>query len=173
MLSDSFPPVTGADARVLILGSLPGPLSLARQQYYAMPQNAFWRIMGRLVGAAPELPYGERLERLMARRIALWDVCATAFRQGALDTAIQPDSVVPNDIGGLLRLHPAMALICFNGAKSAAIFARRILPALPPGQPAIGRAVLPSTSPAFAGMPFDEKLRRWGDALRRGGVLTD
>lgn len=165
MLTSSFAPVTAAGARVLVLGSLPGTLSLARQQYYALPQNAFWRIMGELAGASPELPYAARLERLMARRIALWDVCASAFRPGALDSAIAHDSVVPNDFAAFLTANPGIARIAFNGAKAAELFRRKVLPTLPPAQQAIARVTLPSTSPAHAGMTYAEKLRLWRVAL--------
>jgi hypoxanthine-DNA glycosylase len=167
MHSTGFPPVAGADARVLILGSLPGAMSLARREYYALPRNAFWPIMGRLVGAAPELPYAERLRRLTAHRIALWDVCASAFRPGSLDAAILPGSVVANDFPAFFAAHPGLALICFNGAKAADLFAR--LAAAPP---AIGRARLPSTSPAHAGLPFADKLARWRHALAGAGVAA-
>ena len=72
---------------------MPGPESLQQQQYYAQPRNAFWRIMGELVGARPELSYSRRLELLIEQRIALWDVCAAAERVGALDAAIRRASV--------------------------------------------------------------------------------
>src|ERR1017187_7782411 len=83
--SKCFEPVAGADARVLILGSLPGKVSLERGEYYAQPYNAFWRIMGELVGASRDLPYQNRLELLKQHHIALWDVCAAGFRAGSLD----------------------------------------------------------------------------------------
>jgi len=83
--SRGFPPIAAPDARLLILGSLPGQMSLARQQYYAQPQNAFWRIMGVLFGAGLDVPYEQRAGILMANRIALWDVCKTASRPGSLD----------------------------------------------------------------------------------------
>ena len=171
MLSDGFPAVAAPDARVLILGSLPGPLSLARQQYYAKPQNAFWRIMGHLVGASPDLPYANRLERLTASRIAMWDVCRSAFRQGALDTAIQPASVVVNDVAAFLDDHADIVLIGFNGAKAAAIYLAKILPLLSPAQQSIDRVVLPSTSPALAAMSVETKRLRWSEALRRANII--
>ncbi len=163
--SEGFPAIAAADARVLILGSLPGTLSLERQQYYAKPQNQFWTIMGELVGASPELPYGDRLRRLTEHRIALWDVCHSAIRPGALDAAILPASVVANDFAAFLQAHPAIALVCFNGAKAAKLYIAKVLSGLPAEQQAIPRQLLPSTSPAHAAMPFDEKLRRWHAAL--------
>jgi hypoxanthine-DNA glycosylase len=167
MQSTGFPPVAAADARVLILGSLPGAMSLARGQYYAQPRNGFWPIMGRLVGAAPDLPYAQRLDRLRVARIALWDVCASGFRPGSLDAAILRDSVVANDFAAFFAAHPAIGSICFNGVTAAKLFSRLA----PSAGSEIRRITLPSTSPAHAAMPFSEKLRRWREALALAGIL--
>jgi TDG/mug DNA glycosylase family protein len=172
MQSDGFPPIAAADACVLILGSLPGTMSLARQQYYAQPQNGFWPIMGRLVGALPALPYAQRLERLIASGIAVWDVCASGFRPGSLDSAILPSSVVPNDFRAFLEAHTAIGLICFNGSKAADLFSRKVRPGLPERFRGLHSVVLPSTSPAHAAMRFEEKLRRWQEALGSDVMLA-
>lgn len=160
--SKGFPPVAGSDARALILGSLPGQVSLARVQYYAQPRNAFWPIMGRLFDVAPELPYEERLALLVARGVALWDVCAEGRRPGSLDQKIDHSSVMPNDFAAFLGAHPHIALIAFNGATAAALFRRKV--ALP--APVPRTVLLPSTSPAHAAMPFERKLDLWREALR-------
>lgn len=165
MKASSFKAIAGPDARVLILGTLPGAASLAADQYYAHPRNAFWSIMGELVGAAETLRYNERVQRLVERRIALWDVCASARRAGSLDAAIRPDSVVPNDIGGFLRRHADVGLICFNGMKARELFRRLVLPDLVPPTRDIRRLTLPSTSPAYAGMPYERKLGAWREAF--------
>lgn len=161
--SKGFAPVSRADARVLILGSLPGQVSLARVQYYAQPRNAFWPIMGRLFGAALELAYEERLERLVARRVALWDVCAQGRRPGSLDQKIDVASVETNDFAGFLAAHAEIGLICLNGAKAGDLFRRMVAPTL--RAPAPRSSVLPSTSPAHAAMPFERKLEHWQAAL--------
>ncbi|MDP1928992.1 MAG: DNA-deoxyinosine glycosylase [Thiobacillus sp.] len=161
-----FPPIADAHARVLILGSLPGQVSLQRQQYYAQSHNAFWKIMGRLFGAGPELPYAERMQRLVQSGIALWDVCAAAQRPGSLDASIVHSSVVPNDLAAFIDSHPDIGLICFNGGKAADIYRRFVLPGLPASVRAIRYEILPSTSPAHAAMPFEVKLTRWAAALQ-------
>jgi double-stranded uracil-DNA glycosylase len=171
MQATGFAPVAAADARVLILGSLPGAVSLARGEYYAQPRNAFWPVMGAFVGAAPSLPYARRLERLTTNGIALWDVCASGFRPGSLDSAIALSSVVPNDFAAFFRDHPGIGLVCCNGGTAAELFRRLVLPGLPAEARAVRRLVLPSTSPAHAAMPFAEKLRRWGDGLVQSGVV--
>jgi hypoxanthine-DNA glycosylase len=161
-----FPPIADAHVRVLILGSLPGQVSLQRQQYYALPQNAFWKIMGRLFGAGPELLYEERVQRLVQNGIALWDVCAAAQRPGSLDASIVHSSVVPNDLASFIESHPGVGLICFNGGKAAELYRRLVLPGLPATVRAIRYETLPSTSPAHAAMSFEEKLMRWAAALQ-------
>ncbi len=165
----AFPPVARADARVLILGSLPGEESLRRGEYYGKKTNRFWWIMGALADAPPEMPYPDRLLRLQDRRIALWDVCASAFRAGSLDSAIQRASVVPNDFAAFFAAHPQVALVGFNGRPAAALYQSLVLPTLPPAAAAIRRVPLPSTSPAHAAMPPETKLAQWRTAL--GPVL--
>ncbi|WP_294540121.1 DNA-deoxyinosine glycosylase [uncultured Rhodoblastus sp.] len=160
---ESFAPVARPDARMLVLGSLPGAESLRRGQYYANSQNAFWKILGELAGTAPESAYEQRLEALRNAGLALWDVCAAARRQGSLDSQIK--DVRPNDFKGFLLAHPAIALICFNGQTAARLFERHVAPDLPVEARAITRKTLPSTSPAHAGMRFEQKRALWRAAL--------
>jgi TDG/mug DNA glycosylase family protein len=158
--TSGFAPISDRDAKVLILGTLPGQASLRKNEYYGQPRNAFWRIMGELFGAGPELPYEERKRRIVAANIAVWDVCAAAHRPGSLDTSIDSGTVVANDFPAFLDSHRAVTLICFNGSKAEALYRTRVRPLLPEAA-AIRYATLPSTSPAHASMPYLEKLRRW------------
>jgi hypoxanthine-DNA glycosylase len=160
-LARGFPPVIGDGARVLVLGSLPGRASLEANQYYAQPQNAFWRIMGALVGAGPELGYGQRLARLKSSSLALWDVLAAARREGSLDAAIVRETAIVNDFASLFERHDRIELVCFNGRTAEDLFRRRVLPSLPARFADVTLHALPSTSPAHAGMPFALKLERW------------
>ena len=159
--SRGFPPITATAARVLILGSLPGQASLAAQQYYAQPQNAFWRIMGALFQAGPDQPYAQRVERLRSSGLALWDVCEAAVRPGSLDTAIERDTIVVNDFPGFFASHPGIAHVCANGAAAHQLYLRRVLPGLPAAQAALPLHRLPSTSPAHASLRFGQKLEHW------------
>jgi hypoxanthine-DNA glycosylase len=171
MHSHGFAAVARADARILILGTLPGQVSLRERQYYAQPRNAFWSIMGELFGAAPGLPYRQRLRLLKAHRVALWDVCESAHRPGSLDGSIHHASVVANDFAAFLRSHRAIRLICFNGSTAADLYRRFVLHDLPEPLQAIRWETLPSTSPAHAAMRFDEKLLRWSivrETVERG-----
>ncbi len=135
------------------------------RQYYAQPQNAFWRIMDVLFGAGPALAYEDRIERLVASRVAVWDVLAAGERNGSLDSAIVTTSMVINDFGGFFERHGDVGLICFNGAKAAELYRRQVLPVLPARVAAIERRLLPSTSPANASVSFARKLERWSAAL--------
>lgn len=166
MHDKGFPPIADTHARILILGSLPGQVSLQRQQYYAHPHNVFWKIMGHLFGAGPKLPYAERAQRLLANGISLWDVCAAAQRPGSLDTAIVHASVVQNDFAAFIESHPNIFLIGFNGGKAADLYRRLVLPGLPAALRAIHTVTLPSTSPAHAAMTFEDKLARWSAVLQ-------
>jgi len=156
-----FPPIAAPDARLLILGSLPGQASLAAHQYYAQPHNVFWRIMGELFGAGPDVPYEERAVRLRASGIALWDVCKAAVRPGSLDASIDLETVVINDFERFFDAHPRIAHICVNGGTAQRLYVRRVRPILPDPLPALPLHLLPSTSPAHASLRFAQKLERW------------
>jgi TDG/mug DNA glycosylase family protein len=145
---------------VLILGSMPGRVSLSQHQYYAHPHNLFWPIMGELFGAGPQLPYEERLRILLANRVALWDVLQQCHRASALDSDIVEASIVANDFAGFFARHTGIRCICFNGAKAQQAFRRYVLPGLS-GLEHIELIGLPSTSPANASIPKDKKLERW------------
>jgi hypoxanthine-DNA glycosylase len=157
----SFPPVAESDATILILGSMPGKESLKQNQYYAHPQNAFWKIMGELVGAQRELPYNERLQKLTSAYIALWDVLKTCEREGSLDSDIQNETT--NDFAAFFKSQPLITHVFFNGAKAEQSFNRFVLgkQKLPP----LTFQRLPSTSPAHAGMRYAEKLKAWNKAM--------
>ncbi|WP_232308241.1 DNA-deoxyinosine glycosylase [Tsuneonella dongtanensis] len=150
----AFAPVAAGDARVLILGSLPGDASLAAGRYYAHPQNRFWHLVGHVIGSdVSHLAYEERLDALKSAGIALWDTVASARREGSLDAAIREASHAP--LADLAAGLPDLRAVAFNGRKASAI-----------GRPQLaGRDLalidLPSSSPAFAAMPLADKERLW------------
>lgn len=156
----SFAPVVDDATRVLILGSLPGTKSLAVQQYYAHPQNAFWRLTGNIIGVdLAALAYSDRLAALLVAGVGVWDVVASARRAGSLDTAIR--DIEGNDLMTLVASLPSLRLVAFNGQKAAAVGAPLLDPATP-------RLTLPSSSPAHT-MVFAAKAAAWHvleDAVR-------
>ena len=158
-----LPPVARADARLFILGSLPGDASLAARQYYAHPLNQFWRLLGSAIGEdLQSLEYPRRLERLAQDRIGLWDVVASASRRGSLDQAIRIAN--HNRIEQLLHDYPELQAIAFNGGTAAAL-GRKLL-----GEPeGIDLIDLPSSSPANT-RPFAEKAAAWAQVARFSGA---
>lgn len=159
--SDSFAPIARADARILVLGSMPGVASLQAQRYYAHPRNAFWSIMATLCGFDSAADYTTRVAAMQAAGVALWDVLASCRRAGSLDTAIEVADAQPNDLAGLYARLPRLRRVCFNGAAAATLYRRFALPL--PAELEFIR--LPSTSPAHAGMCLAEKLAAWQRAL--------
>jgi len=151
----SFPPVTDQETQVLILGSLPGEASLAAVQYYAHKQNRFWHLLARLINEdLPSMAYEQRLSRLLAHGIGLWDVVGEAQRNGSLDSSIR--NPVGNDLLGLLHSLPQLRCIAFNGATAARIGLKQL------GDKAQHYQILklPSSSPAYT-LAFDQKLALW------------
>jgi TDG/mug DNA glycosylase family protein len=159
-----FAPIADTDARILILGSMPGKASLAANQYYAHPRNIFWIIMGELIGAHRELRYEDRLKILRSSGIALWDVLGYCLRKSSLDAHIEMDSAVPGDFKSFFRQHPDTTQIFFNGAKAEQCFEKYVLPTLKSTSLQYQR--LPSTSPANAGISYEQKLLAWKSVVR-------
>ena len=156
-----FAPLVGSRPRVLILGSMPSVASLEKSEYYGKPQNAFWRIMGELFAAGPELPYNARVEKLGAAGVAVWDVLASCVRQGSLDSAIDMRTAEVNDIAALLAARPSINSVFFNGRKAQQIFRSRLYRRIELVRPELSYHVLPSTSPALATLDFAAKLHEW------------
>ena len=162
----SFAPISGRDAKILILGSMPGRESLRRRQYYAFKHNTFWRIITELLRLDAGATYRERIRALKSSRIALWDVLESCAREGSLDTMIEGE--VANGFEKFFRNHPSVTHVFFNGAKAESSFKRHVAGRLE--ERAISYARLPSTSPAHASLSFERKLRAWRVILASGRV---
>ena len=171
----SFPPIATAAARVLVLGSMPGAESLRQGRYYAHPQNAFWPIVGELLGFPGDADYASATKALRANDIALWDVLQRCERQGSLDSDIDPQSIVVNDFARFFAQHPAIRVVFCNGATAHSLYLRRVVPTLcgPAAQLPVVR--LPSTSPAHASLRRTAKVTAWRvllDALSARGIAA-
>lgn len=150
-----FAPVTRPDTRLLVLGSLPGAVSLERRQYYAHPRNLFWRLIGEAIGRElVPLGYEARLEALLDARVGLWDTVAAATRQGSLDAAIRLHEA--SDLARLASSLSELRAVAFNGGTSARIGRRRLA-----GVEGLALVDLPSSSPAYASLPLARKLEAW------------
>ena len=158
-------PLIGDRPLILILGSLPGEVSLRQQQYYAHKQNQFWRILAAVYGAPLGDNYTGRLSIIAHNRLAVWDVLQSAEREGSLDTAIKHP--VPNCFGAFFETLPSLEAIAFNGQKAHALFQNYVAGECSGKIASLRIGVLPSTSPA-ATLPFDEKVALW-----RAFLLSD
>ena len=168
-LSMGFPPIVNFGANVLVVGSLPSQKSIETSEYYAHPQNAFWRIMGELFGADCDVSYAEKIDMLKANNIAIWDVLAASVRPGSMDAHIDLSRSKPNDFMSFLKMYSDIRLMCFNGQKAATMFGDMVLSEHCELCSGLRFETLPSTSAAFASMSFEEKLRKWAIVLQGAG----
>ena len=153
----SFKPSINNNSKILVLGSMPGIKSLNESQYYAHPQNRFWKVMGYICNEPKlyEFYYEQKLKILLDNNIALWDVIKSCKREGSLDSDIQNEK--PNDIKGLLKKYPNIKIICLNGNKSYSLFKKYF--------PDINEKYrcykMPSTSPANAKYNLDKLIKEY------------
>ena len=151
----SFPPFASEDSEILILGTMPGQVSLETGEYYAKSGNIFWRIIQELYHQdKPFCSYEDKLSCLKSNHIALWDTLKSASRAGSLDKDITGECL--NDIDGFLRSHSNIKKIVFNGKKPSAYY-----------HPSIPYSIALSTSPANNSFSYNERLQSWKKALER------
>ena len=151
----AFAPIANAQTRLLVLGSLPGEISLERREYYANPTNQFWRLMSPVVGAnLVGMDYERRLTALLQAGVGLWDVVGSAQRSGSLDSAIR--NYTANPLRAALDDFPSLCALAFNGGKAFQIGQRQL-----PSATEMTLVPLPSSSAAYCAMPFETKLTRW------------
>ncbi|MCV6981031.1 DNA-deoxyinosine glycosylase [Mycolicibacterium pulveris] len=160
-LLHGLPPIIGEGAHTLILGNMPSVMSLAAQQYYGNPRNAFWRITGEVLGFGADDPYPDRVAALTAHGFAVWDVLRSCRRVGSLDSAVQPDSMVPNGFQQLFDEQPGIGRVLFNGAAAEKNYHRLVGAAS-----TVRYRRLPSTSPAQT-MRYADKLAAWREGMRQ------
>lgn len=156
----SIEPIIGQNPRIIILGSMPGIISIKAAQYYANPRNLFWNVLADLFGIDIDVSYESRVEQMRALPIILWDTLKACHREGSLDSKILNTDIEANDITALLKQFPTVQAIAFNGGASAKYFDRLVKPQLPKDLD-IELFKMPSTSPANAGMTREHKLELW------------
>jgi len=160
----SFEPIVGRNPRIVILGSMPGVVSLQAVQYYANPRNAFWAIIADLFGLDTDCNYDSLVRQTTQLPLILWDTLKTCHRSGSLDSSILKQQIEANDIAGLLKQHKGLRLIAFNGIASEKYFYLLEKHRLPANHE-LEFIRLPSTSPANAAMNFEQKLTVWRKLL--------
>jgi double-stranded uracil-DNA glycosylase len=158
---NGFAPIVSGNASVLILGSMPSEASLLRQQYYGHPRNAFWPIMSALFGSDSELSYQRRKEMLMENGIAVWDVLQSCNRLGSSDSNIKLATIRTNDFTSFFTEYKGIKRVFFNGRMAEKLYQKQILPALNHRFSYLEYQCLPSTSPAYASLKFEQKIEAW------------
>jgi hypoxanthine-DNA glycosylase len=158
-LLEGLPPIADDAVQILILGNMPSVMSLAAQQYYGNPRNAFWRITGDIFGFDAASDYDDRAAALRGCGVAVWDVLRLCRREDSLDSAIEPDSMVANDFDAFFDAHPEIDRVFFNGAAAERNYIRLAGVDRP-----LRYRRLPSTSPAQI-VRYADKLRAWREAL--------
>ena len=161
----SFPPIVSKNATGLILGSMPGNLSLRKNEYYAHPQNSFWKIIFSLFNEQFSPEYKNKISLIKQNNLAVWDVLEFCERSSSLDSDIKLHNAKTNDVAGLLNKQTKITKIYFNGQKAHQIFLKNIYRTSPDFFSNYELIVLPSTSPAHAKMSFDQKLQAWKSQL--------
>lgn len=160
-MKTSFSAIATIDAKILILGSMPGEESLKQQRYYAHPRNAFWYIMSHILSFDNNIPYKAKVDILKANHIALWDVLKRCNRSGSLDSSIQSSSIEINNFSGFFHSYSSIQHVFFNGIKAEQEYKKRVLPTLKNIQSPIKYHKFTSTSPAMAMRTKEEKLAEW------------
>ena len=187
-LASGLDPQIGEQCRILVLGSMPGTLSLRAVEYYANPRNLFWDCVETAFGIDRDLSYQTRLSALYRVNVGLWDVLATCSRHASSDATIRGAQC--NDFVHLLKTQPQIERICLNGSTAFNYWRRLVMPSFGDAPPNIGLGIntglginaglgintglgeieiihLPSTSPANAGMARAVKIDAWCAALTR------
>lgn len=149
------------NCQVLVLGSMPGVISLEKQSYYAHPRNAFWPIMAQLFEFDSQLSYPDKIKNLNQVGVGLWDVIASCHRQGSLDSAIKSNELEVNQFELCFKQYSNIEMLLFNGQKAATLYKQKVMPFLPEWAANMRQQVMPSTSPAHASMTFEQKLAAW------------
>jgi hypoxanthine-DNA glycosylase len=157
-IKTSFDPISNSDTSVLILGTMPGDKSIELGEYYGHSRNRFWRIISTITNNDLPLTYSDKKELLFKSKIGVWDVAHKASRKGSLDSAIENEE--PNDLNNFIERHKNLKIIGFNGTKSQVLFDRYFK-----RKDGINYISLPSTSPANAGIDFDNICKLWRQIL--------
>jgi len=156
-LQHPFDPIVFDDTEILILGTFPSVDSFDKAFYYAHPRNQFWPILSEITGY-PINNRDQKIWLLKRSKIGLWDMVSGCSRENSLDSSLKEIEI--NDIPALLEKHPSIRKILFTGRKAEVLFAKHF------GDLEIERDYLPSPSPAYAGMKFEEKVKEY-----RGKIL--
>jgi len=150
----AFAPIVDSASKILLLGTMPGEESLKKLQYYGHKQNQFWKILFTLYNEPLASDYEKQVAFLYEKRIALWDVLQSCEGKGSLDSNIKNE--IPNDFKSFFAEYPQIKYVFFTSRKAESFYKKYVGFELDK----IFQA-LPSPSPAYAAMKFDDKVDRW------------
>jgi double-stranded uracil-DNA glycosylase len=162
-----FTPIVSSDSQILVLGSFPGQESLRKQEYYAHPRNAFWHIMQVLFHFQNALSYQEKVEVLISKKVALWDVLSSCHRNGSLDSSIDDKTIRINDFQSFFERYAEIQWVFFNGVKAEKEYRKRVSLSFEKPRKTLHFKRLPSTSPAMAQLTRDEKIAQWSIIIEK------
>ncbi|MCI8370240.1 MAG: DNA-deoxyinosine glycosylase [Clostridia bacterium] len=121
MLKCGFEPVFDKNSKVLILGSFPSVKSRQIEFYYGNKQNRFWRTVCGFFGEAAPETVSDKIDFLLRRKIALWDIVTECEIVGSRDDTIKNFKVA--DLKKVLQ-KSQISFIIINGGKAYDIFLR-------------------------------------------------
>jgi hypoxanthine-DNA glycosylase len=116
----SFPYEASLNCTKLILGTMPGRISLKRNEYYAHGGNRFWKIIPNIIDGKSTDSYRERIAQLNKKGFALWDVLQHCERKSSSDADIKNE--FPNDFQKFFMDYPKIKTIIFNGQTAFDLF---------------------------------------------------
>lgn len=154
MLKSALHPLTDNSTRILILGTMPGDQSIAKQQYYGNKGNHFWKIIFTIFNENYSASYEDRKALLKKHKIGLWNVLAFCVREGSSDSKIMNEEI--NDFASFHIQYPNIQYVFFESKSAAKFYNKYAAP-----QKGISYHILPSTSGLNAGTSFIKKVEMW------------
>ncbi len=151
-----FKPIVFNDTDTLILGTFPSLKSFENSFYYAHPRNQFWKLLSQITGY-PVNNRDQKIWLLKAHHWGVWDMVASCSRHNSADSNLR--GITVNDIPSLLEQYPSIKRILFTAKKAEALFEKHF------GSLEIARDYLPSPSPAYAAMRFEQKAAIYREKL--------
>ena len=164
-----FKPIFDNNSKILILGSFPSVVSRKFGFYYTNPQNRFWRVLAGILNADLPESTDEKINFLLAHRIAIYDAAISCEIKGSSDAKMS--KIVPVNLKPIFK-EANITQVYANGGKAYEICKKYL-------EDEIIKATknevikLPSTSPANAKFSLEKLVCEWrvvADILRDGQI---
>jgi hypoxanthine-DNA glycosylase len=122
MVKMGFPPVYNEESKVLILGSFPSVQSRKIDFYYGNKQNRFWGMLCGFFGEEIPKTKEEKMEFLIRRKIALWDMITECEIDGSKDSSVKNEKTA--DLS-LIFQTSSIQKVLLNGALAYKLFVEK------------------------------------------------